>query len=70
TKQEIRELQAAPVTQWISESYKIAEVLYSEIKEPNPRLSFRYNFDHIEILNGRLLKGGVRLAGLLNEIFG
>lgn len=70
SKKEVKELQSAPVSQWVSESYKIAEVLYSEIKEPNPRLSFRYNYDHIHILNDRLLRGGVRLAGMLNDIFG
>ena len=35
-----------------------------------PRLSYDYNFDHIKIVNERMLKGGVRLAGILNEIFG
>jgi hypothetical protein len=48
----------------------ITQNLYSEITTPNQRLSYDYNFDHIKIVNERLLKGGVRLAGILNEIFG
>jgi hypothetical protein len=61
--------QKEPVSQWIYESYKISEKIYNEIK-PEQKLSYRYNFDYIEILNERLLKGGVRLGGLLNELFG
>jgi hypothetical protein len=44
--------------------------LYASIKQPEAKLSYRYNFDFVEIMNGQLLKGGVRLAGVLNELFG
>jgi hypothetical protein len=43
--------------------------LYPEITEQNQKLGYEYNFRHIKTLNERLLKGGVRLAGLLNSIF-
>ena len=59
----------APVKEWLFESYQLAQGIYAEITRPNQRLSYRYNFDHIETINQQLLKGGVRLAGLLNEIF-
>jgi hypothetical protein len=65
-----KKLQSQPVSQWLYESYTLAEALHKEIKGDNPKLSYRYNFDHIKTLNDQLLKGGVRLAGLLNEIFG
>jgi len=42
--------------------------LYSKIT-PDQKLSYRYNYDNIQILNERLLKAGVRLAGVLNELF-
>jgi hypothetical protein len=32
-------------------------------------LSYEYNYNHVQQLNEQLLKGGVRLAGLLNRIF-
>lgn len=57
------------IDQWLYESYQIAESLYSEIQQEE-KLSYRYNFDHIATLNQQLLKGGIRLAKLLNEIFG
>jgi hypothetical protein len=62
--------QRQPLSQWVLESYTIAEGLYPEITEKDQRLSYDYNFSHIHILNEQLLKGGVRLAGLLNSIFG
>ena len=65
-----KKLQADPLSEWLYESYTIAQNLHNEITETNPRLSYRYDYDHIDLLNQQLLKGGVRLAGLLNEIFG
>jgi hypothetical protein len=65
-----KKLQADPLSKWLYESYVIAQQLHDEIKEDNPRLGYRYNFDHIATVNSQLLKGGIRLAGLLNEIFG
>jgi hypothetical protein len=62
--------QKQPVSDWVYESYQISQQLYKEIKQPNQKLGYQYDFDHIETLNAQLLKGGVRLAGVLNEIFG
>jgi hypothetical protein len=61
--------QKQPITEWCLESYQIAQKLYAEITQPDQKLSYAYNFDHIETVNQQLLKGGVRLAGVLNEIF-
>ncbi len=65
-----REWQSQPMTAWFFESYQIAGQLYDEIKQPDQKLGYRYNFDHLETMNQQLLKGGVRLAGILNSIFG
>lgn len=70
TKQQVTYWQRQPVSQWLYDSYAIAQQLYSEITEPDQKLSYRYNFDHVETLNRQLLKGGVQLTGLLNSIFG
>lgn len=65
-----KEWQKQPLSKWLFESYTIAGNLHEEITEKNQRLGYNYNFDHISTVNDQLLKGGVRLAGLLNEIFG
>jgi hypothetical protein len=65
-----KQLQSEPISKWLYDSYVIAEKLHNEITDNNPRLSYRYNYDHIALLNAQLLKGGIHLAGLLNDIFG
>lgn len=69
TEAQRKEWQAAPVSKWIFESNQIANNLYTEIK-PGETLNYKYNFTHIDIVNEQLLKAGVRLAGVLNSIFG
>jgi len=64
------EWQQQPMSQWFYESYQLSRDLYAEIRQPYQKLSYSYNFKHIAALNERLLKGGVRLAGVLNELFG
>lgn len=69
SREQRKNLQASALTQWFYESYGIAENIYANVAQ-NDKLKFGYNYDYIAILNEQLLKGGIRLAGLLNEIFG
>ena len=70
TKEEKMQWQREPIGKWVYQSYQLAEKIYSEITQPNQRLDYKYNFNHIAQLNQQLLIGGVHLAGLLNDIFG
>jgi hypothetical protein len=63
-------LQKAPISEWIFESSQIAGKLYDEVKTGDSLNGYKYNFDHIAIVNQQLVKAGVRLAGVLNQIFG
>jgi hypothetical protein len=69
TAEQRAEWQKAPISEWLFESNQIAEKLYIEIK-PGEVLTYKYNFNHIGIVNQQLLKAGVRLAGILNQLFG
>ena len=69
TKALRKEWQAEPISDWIWQSYQHAEKIYADTK-PDSNLSYEYNFKFIGVVNQQLLKGGVHLAGLLNEIFG
>ena len=68
TKAQRKEWQAEPIGDWIWQSYQQAEKIYTDTK-PDANLSYEYNFKFIGVVNQQLLKGGVHLAGLLNEIF-
>lgn len=70
TSEQINEWQKQPLSKWISDSYTIGEQLVNEIKQPDQKLSYRYNFDHVATLNQQLLRGGIDLAKVLNDIFG
>ncbi len=69
TKEEKKILQQQPVSKWVYQSYQLAEKIYSETK-PDQKLDYKYNFNFVATLNQQLLRGGIHLAGLLNEIFG
>jgi hypothetical protein len=62
--------QQQPLAEWVFDTYLQTQKIYMGIKEDNQKLSYRYNFDNVEILNNQLLKGGIRLAGILNQVFG
>lgn len=52
----------------IYESYTVCTKIYDKTK-PDSKLSYRYNFEWVDTLNEQLLKGGVRLAKMLNDIY-
>lgn len=51
---------------WIAESVALRETLYPA----NPKLSYAYAYQHGASLDGRLSRGGVRIAAWLNRVFG
>ncbi len=65
---DIKKWQQDEIALWIYESYKISEQLYTEV-EKNTDLDYDYFPNHSEIVKKRLLQGGIRLAGLLNNIY-
>ena len=60
--------QAQTLVQWMYDTYGITEKIYADIK-PDQRLDYSYNFKFIAPLNEQLVKGGVHLAGVFNDIF-
>lgn len=62
-----REWQGASVEEWAFESQSYQPQVYDY---GNGRLGYRYAYLNFPIIRSRLLKAGVRLAGILNEIYG
>jgi hypothetical protein len=67
SKDEIALWQKTNVLDWANESKAMRESVYEIGEKKN--LSYRYNYDHIDQVELRLLQAGVRLAGVLNEIY-
>lgn len=49
-------------------SYVACNKIYANTK-PDEKLSYKYNFDFVDLLNEQLLKGGICLASMLNDIY-
>jgi hypothetical protein len=68
SKKEIVRWQQSDVTEWAYESVSHRPQVY-RLPENNI-INYRYDYDNIDLVNLRLLQAGVRLAGVLNEIYG
>lgn len=64
---QVKTWQASPLEDWFYESHVISDSIYAA--SPNEaKLGYKYNFQFQKILDEQLLKGGVRLAALLNQV--
>lgn len=59
--------QKASVREWAAESMSYRHQVYDI---GNGNLSYQYGYKYFSVAKQRLLQAGVRLAGLLNEIYG
>ncbi|RLD24242.1 MAG: S1/P1 Nuclease [Bacteroidetes bacterium] len=64
---QVEKWQAASINDWAMESMAMRSSVY-EIGEEKS-INYRYNYDHIDEVELRLLQAGIRLAGVLNEIY-
>lgn len=69
SKTEIRNIAKGNAETWALESQTIAESVYQSVEE-NKNLGYRYMYDWFPQLKIQLQKGGIRLAKILNEIYG
>ena len=68
TKAQMQEWQSGSVREWAYENMMYRPQVY-EIPE-NGRLGYEYMYRNFDTVEKRLLQAGIRLAGLLNEIYG
>lgn len=70
TPEQIRKWQSDPVITWVWESYELSTRLYAEVAAMRGhKINNRYYETHISIIQERIEKAGIRLAGLLNQLF-
>ncbi|PKA99412.1 S1/P1 nuclease [Flavobacteriaceae bacterium MAR_2009_75] len=68
TKEKVNLIQEGTIYEWVEESQDIANEVYDSV-ETGEKLYYRYSYDWWSTVEQQLLKGGVRLAKVLNEIF-
>jgi hypothetical protein len=64
----IKEIQNQSLEQWVNESQALAKIIY-ENTTSNSKLGEEYQSRYMPLLKIQLQRGGLRLAGQLNEIF-
>lgn len=68
SESQIAQWQSEGIMVWVDEAIGYRKNVY-DIPEDG-KLRYEYNYKNIAIVNERLLKAGIRLAGILNEIYG
>jgi hypothetical protein len=68
TPAEIKRWQSDDLMVWLWESYQVSTILYREAAQ-SPDFGDEYYKTHIPVLEKRIEKAGIRLAGVLNAIF-
>lgn len=69
SQQQLREIQSGTVIDWMNDSRELCEDIY-ENTEVGERLWYPYMYRYVDPVRTQLQKGGIRLAVILNEIFG
>lgn len=67
SKEEIKKWQNSSVRDWAMESVSYRPQVYDI---GNSNLSYQYSYKYLSVAKTRMLQAGVRLAGLLNQIYG
>lgn len=69
SKFQLKALQQGSVKDWMYESRALCKEVYATTKIGD-KLGYRYMYDYVDVVRSQLQKGGIRLAVLLNDIFG
>jgi hypothetical protein len=67
-EEQVKEWQTSGLIDWAMESAGFRDQVY-DLPE-NKKINYRYDYDNIALVNKRLLQAGIRLAGILNDIYG
>ncbi|RFN57623.1 S1/P1 nuclease [Marixanthomonas ophiurae] len=69
SKMQLKQIQQGSITDWMYESRALCEDIYSNT-EVGEKLWYPYMYEYMDVLRMQLQKGGIRLAEVLNDIFG
>ena len=69
SKKEIETIQSGAVTDWMYESRALCEDVYAHTNVGD-NLGYKYMYRYVNVTRKQLQKAGLRLAGILNQIYG
>ena len=69
SKNQIKAIQEGSVTDWMYETRELTVKVYNSA-QVGQKLRYRYSYLYFPIVRQQLQKGGLRLAKILNDIFG
>ena len=69
SKQQLAIIQEGTVIDWVNESRELCKDIYENV-EVGEKLRYRYSYDYMDDVLLQLQKSGIRLAVILNDIFG
>ena len=69
TPAQFNAITSGTIKDWMYESRALCQQVYATT-EIGEKLGYRYMYDYMDMVRSQLQKGGIRLAVLLNDIFG
>lgn len=69
SKQQLKDIRKGTHVDWMYESRELCEDIYKNTKLGD-NLGYRHMYDYMDSVRSQLQKGGIRLAEMLNDIFG
>lgn len=65
---QVESIAQGSVLDWTYESQALAKKIYKSAKQ-DEKLSYRYSYNHFDLVRSQLQKSGIRLAKILNDVF-
>lgn len=69
SKEQIKAIEKGSVVDWVHDTHTYSKIAYASVKV-GENLRYDYNYNYFKIVRTQLQKGGIRLAKVLNDIFG
>ena len=69
SKYQLQLIQEGTIIDWMNESRSLCKQIYANT-EIGEKLGYRYMYEYTDLVRSQLQKGGIRLAVVLNDIFG
>jgi len=69
SKNQVKEIEKGSLIDWVNEVHEITKKVYKSAKSGD-KLKYKYSYDYMGTVRVQLQKGGIRLAKILNEIYG